>query len=589
MRKRLVIELSILALVSLVLFGYWLNTKIVTFYYLNPYTETSGMKYIATTIKKLNNTLDKARDLAASSDYKYNYIYTNAYGSGFIKNNPIPNDLDFDVFIDLGTFDYNNDKTKHDVADEMVKKMDFFQESLIFAINQNENLEFLPYRTQTGQYRLSKARHEKYVAEIENSLDNALSQKEYVNHLTKIAKGTDEVIYYMPYLMNEGKLIIKDYDLMMFFNDDITYNENMPKYLRELSIGLAFSAKVKKGDKVITVEFVPELFSTGPLGLADRLYAPNVFFRRSAVGYLNKFPELSDNQHFVASLLYCAFDHLLVLEPKDAFEYNPLKALKRIVEINDMLEPGLDADDVAKSNAAIAEEWQNRDIQLLNEYNNLVTNLTKIYIRPVPYLEARKTGKLKVMMDTLDRVLAEMDSRKNISKEHMKVFHEFRDRDINIMLNDRNYLDLNMFAKNSYDKKYRRTVAPVVADAVFAQIKNKDIIKGQVAKLKQLFTDAGYRYMRIYIAGIDTIELEDDEFTRGIKDFKDFASKNELAQDMNFKLVKKENIPKTHLKYDIWVRYNTTPEQDAYFEKLKQALIDAKPKYKIRSKSYFVW
>ena len=43
-----------------------------------------------------------------------------------------------------------------------------------------------------------------------------------------------------------------------------------------------------------------------------------------------------------------------------------------------------------------------------NEYNNLVTNLTKMYIRPLAYSEARGSGKLKVMINTIDDVLAEI-------------------------------------------------------------------------------------------------------------------------------------------------------------------------------------
>ena len=589
MNKNRVIRLLILCIILVGVICGYICSKTVTFYYFNPQTETSGMKYIAKTIYKLNYILERAKNIASSSEYKYKYIYTNAYGSGFLKNNPIPNDLDYDVFIDLGTFDYRNGKTKNEIADEIVKKMDFFQEAFMFTLNQSKHNEFLTYRTQTGQYKQSQNRHELYVSEIADSLDDALSQKEYINHLTKTVKDTGKVIYYMPYVMNEGKIIIKDYDLLMFYNDEITYNERMPKYLRELSIGLTFTAKVKQDDKVVTLEFVPELFSTGPLGLTDRLFAPNVFFKHSAVKYLKNMPELADNEHFIDSLLYCAFDHLLVIDPEDAFEYNPLKALKRIVEVSDMFEPVLDPNERGKALDAIVNAWNNRDIQLLNEYNNIVTNITKIYIRPLPYSQAKGSGKLKVMISTLENVLAEMEERKNINPDYIKVFKDFRNNEINAMLNEKTYLDLKTLEKSSYNKKYRRTVAPVLSKAVLEQIKDKNIIQKHIDNLKHIFYDSGYKYIRIYIAGLDTIELEDNEFTRSIKDFKDFAKKNNLATDMNFKLVEKEKIPREHIRYNIWVRYNTTPEQDAYFENLKQKLLDTKSRYKIKSKSYLVW
>ena len=57
---------------------------------MNPYTETATFKYIAPTIKELNKYVDKAKELSAMDGYEYNIVYTNAYGSGFLRKNPIP-------------------------------------------------------------------------------------------------------------------------------------------------------------------------------------------------------------------------------------------------------------------------------------------------------------------------------------------------------------------------------------------------------------------------------------------------------------------------------------------------------------------
>ena len=116
----------VVALIILAIF--FVNKHVITFYYMNPYTETATMEYIAPTIHKLHKQTNLAKNLSAMDGYDYDIVYTNAYGSGFLKRNPIPNDLDFDVFIDLGTFDYSGDKSKYDIAEEIKKEQEIQKE-----------------------------------------------------------------------------------------------------------------------------------------------------------------------------------------------------------------------------------------------------------------------------------------------------------------------------------------------------------------------------------------------------------------------------------------------------------------------------
>jgi len=587
--KKKIVWASVSLLVIVALFAYFVKNHVLTFYYLNPYTDTASMPYIAPTIKKLNKFLDEARSFSAVEGHKYNIVFSNAYGSGFIKDNPIPNDLDFDVLIDLGTFDYNESKTSYDVADEIVKEMDSFQYSLVSVIGFDESKTTLTYRSSAGQNRLGNDKHVKFVEEIAGSLDDAISGKKYVDHVTKKDSDSGETIYYLPYVMQPGKLIVKDYDLLMLYNNQISYNAQMPKYIRELSIGLAYTAKIKHGDKISTIELIPELFSTGPLSVSNRLYAPNVFFKNTAPRYLKSMPELANDEEFYKSLMFCFLDHLLVVYPKDGFEYNPLKAMKRILQIVDMIEPALPQEDVVEIRSAIKEEWKNRDIVLLNEFNNLVNNLNKIYIRPVLFGNAIKNGDMDVLIKTMNRTLKELEERGNVSQEHIKVFKDYRSNKIKEMLYRDDYLKMQNWERTSYDKEYRFKVAPIIAKAVLSQLKHKDLIIAHVDKIRAVCDNAGYRYIKLYIADGKTIELEKDEFSTSIKDFKDFALKNDLAYDMEYKVLPLNSIPKSHLKYDAWVRYNTTKEQDAYFEEFKNAIIKSRPQFKLRRKHFIVF
>ena len=78
----------------------------LNFIYLNPYTNTSSFTYIGKVIKELDKAFDYAKYSANQDGLNIKYLFWNAYGSGFIKNNNIPNDLDFAIGIDLGEYKY---------------------------------------------------------------------------------------------------------------------------------------------------------------------------------------------------------------------------------------------------------------------------------------------------------------------------------------------------------------------------------------------------------------------------------------------------------------------------------------------------
>ncbi len=576
------IVLLLIALITLTII--FINKHVITFYYMNPYTETATFKYIAPTIKELNKYVDKAKELSAMDGYEYNIVYTNAYGSGFLRKNPIPNDLDFDIMIDLGTFDYDNKKTAHDIAEEMVNKMDSFQYSLTAAIKMDKDTNTLTYRSLSGQFEYSKNLHEKYVTEITNYLDKAISGKEYIIHPSKKSTHTEKTLYYRPYVLEPGQLMLKDYDSIMLHHNQITYNKTMPIYIRKISAAINFVAKIKHNNKITKIEIIPELFSTGPLNLGVRMYAPNVFTKHTASNYLKSLPESKNEEKFFNTLMFCFLDHFLVIYPPDGVEYNPLKAMKRLLQVVDMIEPALPKEDVQEIYNAVTEEWANRDIVLLNEIDNITTNLIKIYTRPILFGDAIKNGDVAQLLSVMNSTLDELEKRKNVNPEYIKELKEFKNIKIREMLSQKNYTKLSTWDRAVYDRQYRTNIAPIISKAVLSQMKNKNLLEKHIEKIRQLCANAGYKQINIYSTETTTIEIEEDAFTKSIKDFKDFARKNNLADDIEYKILPKAKISKYSLKYDIWVRYNTTPEQDKLFEQLKQTIINYKPEFKVKSK-----
>ena len=97
----------------LVLLIYLISEHLMFFAYFNPYTNTKPLKYIATSIKELDKGFSYAKKSVRSKGYNIKYLYFNAYGSGFIENNNIPNDLDYAVGIDLGKYNYDGKNAKN--------------------------------------------------------------------------------------------------------------------------------------------------------------------------------------------------------------------------------------------------------------------------------------------------------------------------------------------------------------------------------------------------------------------------------------------------------------------------------------------
>ena len=128
------VKLYSLIIFFLILLFYFVTNQGITFLYFNPYTETAGFHKIAGTIKDLNNAFNFTKSVSAESGYTFSYLFKNAYGSGFLKNNPIPNDLDFSVGVYLGEYNYDGDNAS-EIANSIVKKMDSFQYVFNYYIN----------------------------------------------------------------------------------------------------------------------------------------------------------------------------------------------------------------------------------------------------------------------------------------------------------------------------------------------------------------------------------------------------------------------------------------------------------------------
>ena len=560
----------------------------VNFMYVNPYTQTSVFKDISKVVKSYEKSLDGAKRLAAFAGYNFDYKYVNGYGSGFLMHNPIPNDLDTEVFVDLGTFDYDKEKDKYAIADQIVTKMDAFQYYLVKYIESTGKNEFYTIKTTYGMRGLLDSRHDKYVQEVAGSIDEVIANKKYINHITKIARQDGHIIYYKPYVMDPGRAILKDYELVNLFSDMVSYYDYMPKYMRILSLEISFCAKIKHNGKYVNVEFVPELYSTGPLAIEYRLYAPNIFFKNSSKDYIKDLYSFEDEDSYIKWLLYCYADHLKVIYSEDAFEHNPMKIFKRTLQLTDIIRPVLGEKESQEIYNYIGANLKNRDINLLNEYVNIVDLMGRIFRTGKMYTSLKNEGKINVMTSTLESVLNELKTRGNVHPEDLKVLEDYYNTDIKSQLDVSLSNDVIKNQKENLDLRYQGEIIPLVSKIVLYTIPEPAKMHAIINRLKNIYFDAGFHYVYLYVADRNTFYVEKDEYTKSVKDFKELAQQNDLAWDMEFKVLPKEQIPSDLLKYRVWVRYNATKAQDEYYQHIKDVLIKNQNQFKINQKRYFV-
>ena len=84
------LSLILLILLAVLVF----DRFIVQIVWVNPNVNTKVFPYISKTLKDIDKALNYTVSIMKSNKLDVKILYKNAYGSGFLKHNPIPNDLD---------------------------------------------------------------------------------------------------------------------------------------------------------------------------------------------------------------------------------------------------------------------------------------------------------------------------------------------------------------------------------------------------------------------------------------------------------------------------------------------------------------
>lgn len=562
--------LFVILLVFIFLF-YMLNRMLIYIYHC-PYTETSSFKYIAKPIKEIYHITKQVENYMHKNKLDIKFVYQNAYGSGFLKNNPIPNDLDYLLCIDLGEYVYDNDNINN-IAKALTEKIFHIEPALLLNMNFNKN--YYPIK----HYLSSNSNtYNKIYSSIRESLGSALSNESYL----KISKKRFEydgrnVELDMIYTMNPHEILLENEEPMIFLAKNIIYNNSMLNYIRELSFVIQYTFTIKKDGECIKMFIVPESALGTKLQLHRKLYVSNTFVGFESLDFINNCSAINDNEEYYFYRMISFRRHLQEAENILLSKERPIKLLKRIMQVADTIQPLLEKDLYKEIGEFVNINLSKEKSVLLNELDNIIHVFYIILTNDYLYQRLNNNQDLYQLYNHFC-VTAEKLKKIDIDDEFINQIDSFRE---DYLLSIMNNQPIDM-------KSYLREIESIKLNISSICYKNLDLkkIEEYINVYNDILKQAGYHKIEAYWIDSKTIGIIYDDYTKTISDIKDFAKCNDLP-DVNYKLITQESTKITQLRHNFLTRYKPTNEEEVLYQKMKETLMKDKLNFKTKIKLVF--
>ena len=268
--------------------------------WVNPNVNTKVYPYISKSLKEIDKALNHTVLAMKSSQLDVKLLYKNAYGSGFLKHNPIPNDLDYSIGVYLGEYDFDG-KNSGEIAKKIDEKMTIFQTEFYSYINTiAPGKLYSDYDVLTSLTKLFNKR-DANIASISSSIPKLFDHKNYIVYTDKILldENDKEFIMTFPFILKENEVLIEDYNPITLFTDLVKYDKNTRDMMREITIVTDFYVDIKKGDDVVHAEIVAESFTGQRLQLTRRFFVPVIFTGNSSAKYLKHLHLLTNDDDYI--------------------------------------------------------------------------------------------------------------------------------------------------------------------------------------------------------------------------------------------------------------------------------------------------
>ena len=566
---------------------FWLSQNTVMFVYLNPYTNTKSFPYIARTIKTLDKAFDYAKSSVKSEGYQFEYLYHDAYGSGFIEGNDIPNDLDYAVGIYLGEYDYDGSNAK-EIATALINTLDAFQKALVFNVSTNENSEMFSRISLLDELKLLYVQHDKLINDIAGNIKHISETKNYVQDTYKVLIGENNKseLVKIPYVMKPNEILLENRLLLELYSDNVRYNKKMPKYLRGISIAPEVFVTINYEGKSYFVELVAESFWGARLQLKRRMYASNTFVHNFSTKFLKDLKYIKDDEEYFEYRMFSYKHHIQEIENILSAKIRPMKLFKRIRQSADIIYPLLDEEEYKEISDFVTEKLSDKNVVLMNEFSNILDVWSQVAGNPKLFIMLAEKGQISQMYKCLDEVVNDMEKEGTVTKDNLKIIKDYKD---NVLYPMSKISDINKLV--SYITEVYNNEAfnfkEKLNNISFVEIQEDKIIDKIVKEFEDVYYNAGYHKITICWLGSGEIGIKIDDFTKTIDNFTKFVAENKLIE-ANYRLVPEEKINDNITQYDIYVRYNPTPKEEQNFKEMKQKLLDDRKNFKIKKKLVLV-
>lgn len=572
MNKRLIFLSILLVILSCML----IHENVLKVVYVSPQTNISSLRYAKNSIKLIDDALDRVMSFCRQEYKDMDYLYKNYYGSGFIKNNPIPNDLDVAVGVNLGEFDYDGEnpyKTSRAIVDKILTY--HLYSHVVFLKSKKPFLMDKPTILKLNELESKKVSSMENIAD---GLEKAFNNDVQIIHSTKDYKG-QKINYTLFFKPNE--IFVDEITPVFTYTSGITYNKTMSDFPRELTVVPDFYAKIKntKTGEINSVDLVEESFLGERFQISRRFFVPLIFIGNQSLKYLKSLDFLADDEKYLDTRMFNYFRYITEVQMYLDASVDPVKLLKRLHQCADIIYPVLTNEQRNKIYSDINETLSKPDIQTATDYLTIYKNLK--FMTQNKYIMSKADGynyfkqwivASNACLESLSKNTEYKEEVLDLYKIQKEVLAKFRDMKSEIKLAELNkyleYKDLDVYID--------------CAKIINKNIENTDKFIADFKILNEIFKKSGYHSMDLYWINKDTVNIAKNDFTKTLtqKDIAPLIKENNLPQT-NYRLSNETKII-GNKKETVYVRYKSTNAENEYLKEVKDKLLQDKKNFKIK-------
>lgn len=540
------------------------NNNYITLY-ISPETNTSTYPYISKVSNKINKVLFEAAKNLRTNCPDAKIVYTNGFGSGFLKNNITSSDYDYSAGVYLGKYEYNGSNSQ-ELANKILKNIYFYQANI---------------------YSIAKSSGEGFYIE-KPPLQKASDAGLMAASIQKALKGTpySMKLQNTVFLLKPDEIILPNYNVMRIYNKDISYYPEYRKILRELTANIDYYIDITDTQNGKTRHIALITCTANgqrPYQIEFRHFVPNIYTNISSFNYAKNITNNLDDDEYFNLILTNYFHHFKLLSYGNSqLSENPLKAVKRLLQCADILTPVLPKDSAEQIKTNSYNIIKSTTIALINDYYTANEILYKITETKSFYDELEKNKEVSGHIQNMESILNGMINDPEIQYGELKPLFEYQ-RDIS-------HAKTNISALQNIIKNKYSDTNHYIEKLMFAKMPDNKKLGIHITYLNKVLEAAGIYNIKLYKNNNDHIYIFKDNFTAGlnlktINQLNIINGDNTRIYDNNtkFEFMNPEDFygDTKQLSYG-WITNRQTTLQNTIYKDLREYIIKDKSRYHLR-------